>query len=217
MPRRPELVVFDLGGVLVRIARTWPEAAALAGFAHVPGADVPGFDACNRTLLADFQLGLLSESEYYQAVVTASAGACCADDARAIVDAWTQSEYPGIGRVFDAIEQAGVEAAVLSNTNPAHWQRLAALGGGAPEYPNLLRARYLFASHLLGCAKPDPAAFKALEQATGVSGERLLFFDDVEENVLGARKAGWRAELIDHGNDTPAQLLGHLRNYRVID
>jgi putative hydrolase of the HAD superfamily len=209
------LVVFDLGGVLVRIARTWAEAAAYAGLPEALGVATPGFEQANHALLADFQLGLLSADDYFAAVTEASGGACSAEDACAIVDAWTQTEYPGIASVFDRLDAAGVPAALLSNTNHRHWERLVALREGPPEYPTLLRARWRFASHLLGCAKPDRAIFRALEESTGVRGRRVLFFDDVEENVAGARAAGWQAELIDHGNDTPGQLMRHLRAYGV--
>jgi FMN phosphatase YigB (HAD superfamily) len=212
---RPRLAVFDLGGVLVRIARSWPEAAALAGFSSVPGAGAAGFESANHQLILDFQLGLLGEAAYFGAVCQASGGACSEEDARSVIDAWTQAEYAGIGAVFDALDEAGVPAALLSNTNPVHWRRLAALDGGNPEYPTLLRARYLFASHLMGCMKPDLAIFRQVEEATGIGGSDVLFFDDVAENVEGARAAGWRAEHIDHGNDTPAQLLRHLRRFGI--
>jgi glucose-1-phosphatase len=77
---------------------------------------------------------------------------------------------------------------VFSNTNQAHLAhftpRLAAL---------LSHFRRLFTSCELGHRKPEPEAFARLASEIGVLPERLLFFDDVEEHIVGARGAGLQA------------------------
>jgi putative hydrolase of the HAD superfamily len=45
-------------------------------------------------------------------------------------------------------------------------------------------------SSTIGLRKPDAAAFRFVVKAIGVRAERILFFDDVLENVEGARACG---------------------------
>jgi putative hydrolase of the HAD superfamily len=41
--------------------------------------------------------------------------------------------------------------------------------------------------------KPEPQAFAVISTAIGVSLDRILFFDDMRENVDGARAVGMQA------------------------
>lgn len=210
-----DVVVFDFGGVLVRIARTWTEAHALAGLEPHPIVDDPVFLERRIALGEAHQDGSLDSPSYYRLKAETSGGVYSPDDIGRIIDAWTREEYDGVGRVLDALEVAGIETAALSNTNPAHWARL----DGTAEYPTVARLRHRYASHLLRLLKPDPRIYeacdRALEAATGLEGARVLFFDDSLPNVEAARAAGWAAELVDHEGDTVAQLLAALRAHRV--
>ena len=203
-----DLVVFDLGGVLIRTASGWHEAHRLAGLGGTPPADRAFF-----AVLADLAKradGSLSAAQFYARVATASRGAYSVEDVRRIGDAWLLGQYPGVGGVFDALADVQVDTAILSNTSDDHWARLAP-EGGEPEFPIVLRARHRFASHLLGLVKPDPAIYRAVEERTGHAPERILFFDDLPENVSAAEASGWTAERIDPSGDTAAQMLDALR------
>ena len=216
MAERINLVVFDLGGVLVRIARSWAEAHALAGLAPHPILESEQFSLLSARLTADYQTGKITSGQYYRLIADGSGGAYLPADVQRVMTAWSRDEYPEVARVFDAVESVGIQTAILSNTNPAHWQRLAAIGVDAPEYPTILRAKHHFASHLLGIAKPEPAIYEALIHATETQANRILFFDDSHEHVLAARASGWSAEQIDHAGDTASQMLELLRRYDVI-
>ena len=60
----------------------------------------------------------------------------------------------------------------------------------------------------LGCGKPDPAFFRAIEVRTGFAPAELLLIDDKAENVAGAIALGWDAVLWT-GESRLADLLGH--------
>jgi HAD superfamily hydrolase (TIGR01509 family) len=66
-----------------------------------------------------------------------------------------------------------------------------------------------FYSWELGVAKPEPDYFRAILDRIGVAGGRVLFLDDREDNVAGARTAGLRAELFprDGGIDALRPIL----------
>jgi putative hydrolase of the HAD superfamily len=59
----------------------------------------------------------------------------------------------------------------------------------------------------LGCAKPDPAFWAAIQQRTGYAPADLLLIDDSPRNVDSARAAGWAAVLWD-GTERLNNVLG---------
>ncbi|MCC6236677.1 MAG: HAD-IA family hydrolase [Dehalococcoidia bacterium] len=207
-----DVVVFDLGGVLVEIAASWAEAHARSGYAAHPITADPAFEAARADLGALHQVGRLSNRAFYEGLADASRGAYDTAEIERIFAAWSGPEHRDVGRVVDAIEARGVATGSLSNTNPAHWPRL----DGTSEYPTVARLGHRHASHLLGVAKPDAAIFEAFTVATGFAPERIVFFDDVEAYVEGARRAGWTAVHIDAGRPTAPQLLEALRHLEVI-
>ena len=215
MLRRFELVVFDLGGVLVKAVRTFVEGHERAGLPFPPAS---GFEfEARRAALPRQGTGAIDSERYFLLFADASQGVYTAADVRRISEASLVGEYSGIGSVFDALEAVSVESAVLSNTNDAHWASLFAQTPDEPRFPTLTRVRHRFASHLLRVEKPDPRAYHHVERATGHVADRILFFDDRQENVEGARAVGGTAELIDYTRDTTAQLLASLRQHGVVD
>ena len=61
----------------------------------------------------------------------------------------------------------------------------------------------------LGLAKPDPAYFRAILSTVELPASSVLFIDDNESNVAGARSVGLHAEVFDlsTGVDTLVDLL----------
>lgn len=47
----------------------------------------------------------------------------------------------------------------------------------------------------LGCKKPEPAFFAAIEARTGLAPDELFFIDDAPGNIAGAQACGWPAAL----------------------
>jgi len=77
--------------------------------------------------------------------------------------------------------------ATLCNTNPIHWSCLT-------QNKRLMSAfEHHFASHLIGKIKPDEEAFRHVTDALGCEPEEVLFLDDNQLNVLGARTIGMNA------------------------
>ena len=89
------------------------------------------------------------------------------------------------------------------------------MAGGKEIYRPLGKLKHRFASHQIQEAKPDVAAYKAVEKQLGLRGEEILFFDDLEPNILGARAAGWNAERITE-HDAVKQERDFLKKYKIL-
>jgi glucose-1-phosphatase len=208
------LVVFDLGGVMVRVA-TWEEAHRAAGLTpeRFPG---DSFTEAIRGIVREFDGGVIEPDEFEVRATAASGGIYSRYEIQRVHDRIVVGEYEGFATVFDALDDAGVATGILSNTNHVHWQTLAALDGRAPRFPAILRAKHVYASHLLKLLKPDRAIFERVSAETGFAPAEILFFDDLEANVVGARAAGWRAQQVDASREPVRQILGVLQQFGVI-
>jgi FMN phosphatase YigB (HAD superfamily) len=218
---RPKVVCFDLGGVLVRICRSWSEACSQAGLPERAAQLLSSeqWQTRRHDIVERYQRGELECASYHAALTQALQGSYSVSEVERIHDAWTLREYPGAFELVCSLNALPeLTTACLSNTNHAHWQRLAG-ADGRREYPSVLELRHQLASHLLGCSKPDAriyelarAKFSELEV---VHPEHIVFFDDLLENVLAARAMGWTAFTVDHAGDTVGQMRRHLAELGV--
>ncbi|HWA70851.1 MAG TPA: HAD family phosphatase [Polyangiaceae bacterium] len=219
MPIR--LVCFDLGGVLVKICRSWSDGCRAAGLDVRGNSAGDRAGALRRDLNHRLGLGELSEDEWAEQLSEALGRLYSASEIKRIHRAWSQTEYPGALALIDALNERGLDTGCLSNTNHAHWTRLVHHDGsaplsGEPEYPAVHRLRHRHASHLLRLAKPDPAIYRAFERATARAPEEILFFDDLPENVAAARALGWQAVRVNPHADTVGQIRERLRSFDVV-
>lgn len=202
------VVCFDWGGVIIRICRNWREGCRRAGLSIHEAAGSPEAIARRRAINAEHQVGRIACSDFFARVAHASEGLYSPEQIRNIHDAWLIEEYPRIGEVIDRLNvMDGITTALLSNTNASHWARQHTGEGG---FAAAARLQVRLASHELGLAKPDAAIYHAARARFGVPAEQIVFFDDLPENVDGARSAGWRACLVDPLGDTSAQVEHHL-------
>lgn len=198
------LVIFDLGGVVVRICRSFEEATLAAG---VPlrdrAASERGREALGKVLAAN-ELGLVPPGDVHRLMSEAIGGRYAVHEIAAIHAAVLREEYPGMAALVAALGESGVATACLSNTDPLHWEVLETL-------PAVRAMHHRHASHLWGLAKPGEAIYRRLEAERGVRGPGILFFDDTPANVETARRIGWDAVLVEHAGDPAAQVTLELR------
>ena len=84
----------------------------------------------------------------------------------------------------------------FSNTNAAHILHL------NERFEVVFRNfRQVFASMAIGLRKPEAAAYDHVVAAIGVPANRILFFDDLIENVEAARDCGLHAVLVRTSTD----------------
>ena len=179
----PEVVLFDLGGVLVELG-----GPAMGELSAAVGPDFwPRWLAC-RWVRA-FERGRCSIEEFSRGVVDDWGLERTPEQFLAAVRTWPTGLEPG---ALDLVAEVRRRARVgcLSNTNEVHWSEQFVPWGLAEAFD------HAFASHLMGAVKPDPEVFDHVVSVVGVEPGRILFLDDNAINVDGALVAGLRAELV---------------------
>jgi len=87
------------------------------------------------------------------------------------------------------------------------------------EYPSVAALRHRLASHELGCLKPAAAIYRAADQVfaagNGLVLPRVVFFDDLEENVAAAEEHGWLARRIDPRGEPTRQIATYLEELGI--
>ena len=203
------LICFDLGGVLVRICRSWPEGCRAAGVPereHRPASD---HDHRKNELIIRYQTGRVDCEDFFQELSDLFGGLWSPEEAARVHHAWILEPYAGTAELIDELHRAGLATACLSNTSHSHWAPLL-------QVPAIQALGVRHASHLLGLHKPDPAIYRAFEVETGTPGEDIVFFDDLPENIAAARAAGWDAVRIDHARETAPQIRAALEERGVL-
>lgn len=90
--------------------------------------------------------------------------------------------------------------AMLSNTSAPHI-------GKVKTYPEFLeKFDFLFYSFNLGVLKPDRSIFKSVCETTSKKPKEIIFFDDSQTNIEGAKLAGLHAFRVDSACEIPGIL-----------
>lgn len=178
--RAVDWVVFDLGNVVLTATKALPLLAARLGVPDNRLTECYGHGRreYDRTSAAD---------RYWHGVAHA-VGAPAPSDA--------------LVRELTRIDDHGwsvVDPTVLHLINDLHdaGARLALLSNAPSSMGNLIRGRewarpfaHILVSGDLGTVKPEPEIYAALLGATGGRADRIVFLDDLPENIDGAKYAG---------------------------
>ena len=193
----PALVVFDIGGVLVRIRHTWNDVMSALG--EAPLARAAPWRNADYDALSAYQDGSMDEDAYL--LQLGGDLGLTPERARAAHAAILEGDYVGAKGLIEELRAAGAHTACLSNTNALHWVALT----DPRRHPALAELDRRFASFEIRANKPRPEAFRAVTGAFPDSGRRL-FFDDLADNVAAALALGWEAHRVDADGDPPAQM-----------
>jgi epoxide hydrolase-like predicted phosphatase len=179
-------VVFDHGGVLSRGGEKGTNEKAASRAMGL--AEVIAIPDLNEAL----KCGRIGNEEYVQEI-----NRRFPDAPRALTMGMWDEVYASLTPDPLAYEFArccrdsGLRTAILTSINPAMADRLQADGsydGFAP----------LVMSCYVGCAKPDPAIYRLVEDGLGdVEPSAILFLDDQDKCCDGARRCGWQAVRVD--------------------
>jgi glucose-1-phosphatase len=181
-PGSADALLFDLGRVVLDIDFS-KAIACWAGHAGCePEAIVARFVRDEAYRL--HEVGGLSDADYFQSLRDSLR--IDISDAQ-FLEGWNAifaGEMPDIAELLPrAARHLPVYA--FSNTNRPHVDYF------SKEHAGLIgHFRELYLSSSIGLRKPDAEAFDHVVAAMGVPAHRIVFFDDLAENVEGARARG---------------------------
>ena len=123
-----------------------------------------------------------------------------------IFRAWPRGLFPGAERLVKRLP-ADIRTGCLSNTNELHWNEQR----DAERIQALFQRPFL--SHEMGLVKPDREIFEAVLLELGCDAKAVLFLDDNQINVEGARTLEIDAECANgiEGARTVLESRGLLR------
>lgn len=147
-------------------------------------------------LLLDYEVGKLTTNEF-KAAFCQQTGYRGSDEEFRAAFADIFAEIPEMVRLQARLKAAGVPCFIFSNTNEIAIHHI------CQKFPFFAGFDGYVYSYQVKAMKPDEAIFEALEEATGRSGEQLLYVDDRLENIEKGRKRGWQT--VHHVN--PAESI----------
>jgi putative hydrolase of the HAD superfamily len=181
-PGAADALLFDLGRVVLDIdfGRTLRRWANHAG--------------CEAALLMErfsrdelywrHEKGEISDTAFF-AGLRSSLGIDISDSQ--FLDGWNAifvGEMPGMRQLLARAAQR-LPLYAFSNTNVPHVEYF------TDRYPDVLgHFRKIFVSSTIGLRKPDAEAYDHVVRTIGLPAHRIVFFDDLAENIEGAQACG---------------------------
>ena len=185
MAARCQAVLFDLGGVVLRLE---PRACFehWAACANVPAARLGARFRIDHAYKAH-ETGAIGFAEYAERLSARLGIRLAEDDWRAGWNALFAGTFEAVVERLPTLA-AALPTYAFTNTNAEHqaaWTK---------RYGDDLAAfEHIYASWRIGHRKPDRDAFLWVADAMGVAPADILFLDDSAENVAGAEAAGLTA------------------------
>jgi FMN phosphatase YigB (HAD superfamily) len=193
-PGAADALLFDLGRVVLDINFN-QTLACWAGHAGCEPAGLAGRFSWRDEFYQRHETGEISDAEFF-AGLRASLGIGISD--AQFLEGWNAifaGEMPGIAPLLERAAKR-LPLYAFSNTNGAHVDHFSAV------YADVLgHFREIFLSSAIGLRKPDAAAYDHVVNAIGVPAGRIVFFDDLAENIEGARARGLAAVHVTSPDD----------------
>jgi glucose-1-phosphatase len=197
-PNSADALLFDLGRVVLDIDFD-KVLASWAGHAGCEVAQLTGRLSLNEAWRRH-EKGEIDDAEFF-AGLRASMGIDISD--AQFLEGWNAifvGEIPGIAPLLARAAQR-VPLYAFSNTNRPHVEHFSQNFAGV-----LGHFREIFLSSSIGLRKPDAAAYDHVVRAIGIPASRIVFFDDVAENIEGARARGLAAVHVTSSDDVARAL-----------
>ena len=181
-PGAADALLFDLGRVVLDI----DFSKALTCWATHAGCTPADLAArfVREEPYRQHEIGKIDDATYFESL-RATLGIGITD--AQFLEGWNAifaGEMPGIAPLL-ARAAKRMPLYAFSNTNRPHVEHF------SKAYADVLgHFREMFLSSTIGLRKPDAAAYDHVVKAIGVPASRILFFDDLAENIEGARACG---------------------------
>jgi putative hydrolase of the HAD superfamily len=173
-----EVILFDLGGVLVELGEGPFPSDWLPNDTQF---DLSDWFSSETAIL--FEKGLVSPQQFAETLKKDLKIAASPESIIQHFTNWPIGLFPGVHELLKSIENK-FRLAILSNTNELHWPRITI------EFEISNYFEQIFASHRLQKAKPDLEIFEHVVSELKVEPSKILFLDDNRNNVTASKKLG---------------------------
>ena len=189
-----EVILFDLGGVLVELGespfdRDWidPDHHDAIDNWHQSAANVA------------FDKGLISAQQFAQAFKNDLHLNASPEQILDHFRDWPIGPYDGVRELLQSLRKR-YRLAILTNTNALHWPRIVG------EFDLQKEVEHIFASHQLGMVKPAVDIYHLVLKQLAVVPQQVLFLDDNRNNIDSAQQLGMQALQVNGYDALPGGL-----------
>jgi putative hydrolase of the HAD superfamily len=197
-PGSADALLFDLGRVVLDI----DFSRAMACWARHGGCDVADITArfSGGEAIRRYESGKIDDDAYF-AHLRNMLGVDITHEQ--LLEGWNAifvGEMPGIAPLLERAAKR-LPLYALSNTNPLHIAHFSRVHADV-----LGHFREMYLSSTIGLLKPDAAAYDHVVKAIGAPASRVVFFDDLADNIAGARAYGLTAVHVKSSEDVARAL-----------
>lgn len=180
--RSARLFIFDVGGVMVDGFDVAPAIAADLG---IPVDELrPLMDAAGAEALHD---GAITTGEFWRRFKENTG---LEPKGEPWGDRFHPARRPAMYALVERLKAGGARVVAGTNTIDPHY-RLHLENGDYAAFD------HVYASHLMGVSKPEPAFWRRILEAEGVAAHEAFFIDDMVVNVAAAKALGLEAVLFE--------------------
>jgi putative hydrolase of the HAD superfamily len=184
-PGDADALLFDLGRVVLDIDFT-RVTACWAAHAGCEASELAARFAPDEDYF-HHERGTITDEVFFDSLRT-SLGIAISDEQ--FLEGWNSTFGGAMDGIVPLLERASrhLPLYAFSNTNRAHVETFTRI------YADVLKHfREVYISSTIGMRKPEAEAFDHVVKAIGVPASRIVFFDDLAENIEGARARGLKA------------------------
>lgn len=178
-----EVVLFDLGGVLVELHGV---GTMLAWLDNKVSVDELWKLWLSSPVVRQFESGRAGPEEFADQIIREMSLPVGKAEFLSTFTSWVSGLYPGALELVRSVPERFTRA-TLCNTSVLHWPRL------MNDLELDQAFHHHFASHLTGRIKPDPEAFQHVLDTLDCKPSSVFFLDDNSLNVEAAKKIGIHA------------------------
>jgi len=198
MPQHPPALALDFGRVLTLD----PDKSPFSPLWKRAGIDADVFQRAYAERRADYDRGTIDAGEYWAGILLACRPGIDAQEAAGLIPELIDADFLSwarprmtLHRLVKMALDTGVPVAIVSNMPEGVGERF------VESWPWLKRIPHRFFSAAFGHIKPDAEFYRHVLQGTGWDPARVLFVDDMPQNIAGAAEAKFKTLLFTGSDD----------------
>ena len=176
-----EIIVFDLGGVIVNVNFKSPLGMLFDNSGKVRNTFKDKSDF--SSLLRQYETGKISAAAFHERIGDYLETELSFDEFNSASNEAIEAGDDGIDGIIKTLSKK-YQLAILSNTNPVHYEYI------KEKYSIIGLFDHILLSYEMGTMKPEIESYEKLINATSKPPSQHLFIDDRIENINAAKEIG---------------------------